>query len=104
MGSNYQSWKENVGQSALDDLQVFLTDIKKVYIFGEPFHNSNPEQYGMHDIHLNQGDPINSQWHNLDAIWQDGGVILEHSNGEIGGFFVKFSTQTLNTDNNGWPV
>jgi hypothetical protein len=103
-GKNRQTWKENIGQSALDDLQSFLADIQRIYIFGEPFHNISPDQFGMHDIHLNQGDPIDSQWHNLNAIWQDGGVIIEHPNGDLGGFFIKFSTQTLNTDDNGWPV
>ncbi len=31
---------------------------------------------GVHDIHLNQGDPP-GQFQHLDGIWQDGGTIIQ---------------------------
>src|SRR3954452_9075016 len=76
--SNHQIWKTNVGQEALDHLEVMVLakDLAKVFVFGARFDNpgQNPPQ-GMHDIHYNQGDPLGPFRH-LDAIWQDGGVIV----------------------------
>jgi uncharacterized protein YukJ len=56
----------------------------------------------MHDVHYNQGDPP-GQFRHLDLIRQDGGVIVRHRDGRFEGFFVKFDTQSLNTDDNGLP-
>jgi uncharacterized protein YukJ len=57
---------------------------------------------GMHDIHYNQGDPPGI-FRPLDAIWQDDSVIVHHAGGRYEGFFVKFDTQSLNTDDQGLP-
>jgi hypothetical protein len=106
-GRTYQTWKQNVGMSALSDLEAFLTadgGIRRIYVFGA--HYVNPQQQppqGMHDVHLNQGDPP-GQYQILDGIWQDGGVVVERPSGTLAGFFVKFVTQTLNTDDHGLPA
>jgi Uncharacterized conserved protein (DUF2278) len=104
--SNYV-WKQNVGMSALTDLEAFLAadgGIHRSYVFGAHFQNAaqNPPQ-GMHDVHMNQGDPPGSFQH-LDGIWQDGGVLVERPSGNLAGFFVKFVTQTLNTNDQGLPA
>lgn len=104
---NYQVWNQNVGGSALNDLEAFLQadgGIQRAYIFGARYQNANqnPPQ-GMHDVHMNQGDPPGSFQH-LDGIWQDGGVIVERPSGMLAGFFVKFVTQTLNTNDQGLPA
>ena len=57
----------------------------------------------MHDVHMNQGDPPGPFQH-LDGIWQDGGVLVERPNGNLAGFFVKFVTQVLNTNDHGLPA
>jgi hypothetical protein len=99
-------WLTNSGTQALDVLErlVLTTSVEKVFVFGSRYLNAaqNPPQ-GMHDIHCNQGDPP-GQFRPLDGIWQDGGVITRSSNGIYGGYFVKFASQSLNTDNNGWPI
>jgi uncharacterized protein YukJ len=100
-------WKQNVGMSALTDLEAFLaaeSGIRRIYVFGSHFHNpaQNPPQ-GMHDVHMNQGDPPGPFQH-LDGIWQDGGVLVERPGGTLAGFFVKFVTQTLDTNDHGLPV
>ena len=103
---NRHVWENNVGSSALNTLEQILTasDITRVYVFGAHYVNQsqNPPQ-GLHDVHYNQGDPPGSFQH-LDAIWQDGGVVIQHSDGRLEGFFVKFTTQSLRTDNNGLPL
>jgi uncharacterized protein YukJ len=78
--------------------------IATVYLFGAPYpfpYQSIPQ--GLHDVHCNQGDPP-GQFQRLDGIWQDGGVIVKYNDGHLEGFFVKFETQTLNTNDQGLPV
>jgi uncharacterized protein YukJ len=96
-------WIENTGETALNILNDLVSDAIHIYVFGAPFHNSNPIEDGMHDVHMNQGDPPGPFQH-LDGIWQDGCVIVEKPDGTLRGYFGKFVTQSLNTDNNGLPI
>jgi hypothetical protein len=105
-GQHNQVWKENVGYSALNDLVAFLAadgGISRIWVFGARYQNAaqDPPQ-GMHDCHMNQGDPP-GQYQVLDGIWQDGGIVVRRPSGILTGFFVKFVTQTLNTDDHGLP-
>ena len=61
------------------------------------------EGLGVHDIHYNQGDPP-GEFQHLDAIWQDGGTIIEQPTGELTAFLTKFKPQALTTDANGLPL
>ena len=58
---------------------------------------------GVHDIHLNQGDPL-GQFQHLDGTWQDGAVLIERPSGEIVAFLTKFETQSLHTNSQGLPI
>jgi hypothetical protein len=104
---NQQVWTDNVGTDALDHLESMFAipnSIATVYLFGAPYpfpYQSIPQ--GLHDVHCNQGDPP-GQFQRLDGIWQDGGVIVKYNDGHLEGFFVKFETQTLNTNDQGLPV
>ena len=106
-GGKLQAWTTNVGTDALNHLEGMFAApgmIAKVYLFGEPFpipHGSIPD--GLHDVHCNQGDPP-GQFQRLDGIWQDGGVIVKYTDEHLEGFFVKFATQTLNTNDLGLPA
>ena len=109
---NYQVWKQNAGMSALTDLEAFLAadgGIARLYVFGAEYTNpaQSPPQ-GMHDVHMNQGDPPPApgkpNYQLLDGIWQDGGVIVQRPSGLLAGFFVKFLTQTLDTNDQGLPA
>jgi hypothetical protein len=112
-GGTHKVFTENVGGSVLTDLESVLVNVRRVYVFGAPFFNQGQNERGMHDVHMNQGDPLPAHgdpdfaqkmtWYNNGGIWQDGGVLVEHNNDEVEGFFIKFLTQTLNTDNNGHP-
>lgn len=105
-------WTDNQGQQALSALEgMFMTgpqtprrDLGRVYLFGAPYTKaSQGSPDGVHDVHCNQGDPVGPFRH-LDGIWQDGGVIVQYSDGHLEAFLVMFTTQTLKTNDQGLPV
>ena len=74
-----------------------------IYAFGSAFSDSGRVD-GIHDIHMNQGNPLNS--HGQDnGIWQDGAVFvnLPAQNTWIA-IFIAFQTQSWSTDDNGNPL
>ncbi|MFD0568657.1 DUF2278 family protein [Kitasatospora gansuensis] len=68
-------------------------------MFGQSFTTG----LGVHDVHLNQGDPVGSQWYVTNGIWQDGAVMCERPDGQVVVWQIKFNTQTLHTDDAGHP-
>ena len=94
-----EQWTESTGDNALTIMDSLLTVGGKIFVFGAPYTTGR----GVHDIHMNQGDPP-GQFQHLDGIWQDGGTIVERPGGELVAFLTKFATQSLNTDNNGLPI
>ena len=101
-GSNKKVWTINAGTEALDKLQNMITGSQRIYVFGAPYtYGGN----GVHDIHMNQGDPPGSQWYPANGIWQDCCVIADKpGEDKLFGYFGKFVNQSLNTNNNGNPV
>src|SRR5262245_51669892 len=107
-GSSHKVWRENVGGSVLTDLESILVNIRRIYVFGEHFYNQGDNEHGMHDVHMNQGDPMPASgdpnyaqklgWYNNSGTWQDGAVFVEHNDDTIEAFLIKFLTQSLNTD------
>lgn len=93
-------WKNGVGINALVDLEGVLQQAVRCYVFGEPFHTG----LGVHNIHQNQGDPIGSPFAVENAIWQDGGTIVENAQGGFVAFLNKFKTQAYRTDDLGRPA
>ena len=93
-------WKSGTGIQALTDLENVIAQGVRFYIFGEPFTNG----FGVHNIHQNQGDPIGGGHDAENAIWQDGGTIIETPQGELIGFLNKFKTQSFKTDSLGRPL
>jgi hypothetical protein len=102
-GAQLSAWHNVTGNEAGNDLVQMVINSTHLYIFGAPYADPHPNP-GMHDIHMNQGDPINSQFHALDGIWQDGCVIAQDGNGQFSAYLGKFASQSLNTDSNGYPV
>jgi hypothetical protein len=92
-------WIDSTGDNALNALETQLLGSVRVFVFGAPYTTG----LGVHDIHLNQGDPPGPFQH-LDGIWQDGGVLIERPGGEIVAFLVKFATQSLHTNSQGMPI
>ena len=93
-------WNSGTGIQALTDLEIVIEQGVRFYVFGEPFNSG----LGVHNIHQNQGDPIGGGHDAENAIWQDGGTIIETAQGEFLGFLNKFKTQSFKTDDLGRPA
>ncbi len=103
-----------------NDLQDFIAhevetakrDNRLVYAFGVRFPGGNPvaadKQFqtngGVHDIHMNQGNPANGQFAGDNGIHQDGGLIIETGLNSFAGIFLAFQTQLIPTDDRGMPL
>ena len=97
-GTNRQVWTNVTGNEAGNALIAMVTGSQRVFAFGAPYTSG----YGVHDVHCNQGDPP-GQFRPLDGIWQDGCVFALKADGTLSAYLGKFSTQSLNTDDNGIP-
>ncbi|KJY28025.1 MULTISPECIES: DUF2278 family protein [unclassified Streptomyces] len=93
-------WVASNGDNALDVLEPLLRSADRIYVFGQRFTTG----LGVHDVHLNQGDPLGSQWYDTDGIWQDGAVVCEFADGRVVVWQIRFNTQSLNTDGAGHPL
>ncbi|BAN26865.1 YukJ family protein [Caballeronia insecticola] len=77
-----------------------------VYGFGFLFE---PAHDGLHETHMNQGNPKPEQGSkvrdhsNENGVAQDGAVIVE-VDGRFQALFVAFQTQLVPTDDRGWPI
>jgi hypothetical protein len=94
-------WIESTGDNALDALAPHLASAERVYLFGQRYTDGTN---GVHDVHMNQGDPAGSQWFASNGSWQDGGVACQKSGGTVVIWQVRFKTQSMNTDTNGHPA
>lgn len=83
-------------------MKYYLDSVARVYIFGEPYENGR----GVHNVHMTQGDPPNSEFAIEDGIWQDGAVMFEYiiPQPRLSILLTKFETQSLSTDDNGAPI
>lgn len=82
-------WRYGTGIAAYRDLEPLLKELRRIYVFGEPFRNGK----GVHNIHQNQGDPPGSRWYDENGPWQDGGLVVERMKGSLAAFLCKFKTQ-----------
>jgi uncharacterized protein YukJ len=104
------------GAGASDDLQDLLELYIKqliaakgeLYAFGARFSSATTQKpidrefktkTGMHDIHMNQGNPP-GKFAADNGTFQDGGLIFKFSDRYVG-LFLKFQTQSFDTDENG---
>jgi hypothetical protein len=94
------SWLSGSNLEAATALEGILTSGRRILVFGEPFSQG----LGMHNIHQNQGDPAGSQWWAENAIWQDGGTMTVRPDGALDVFISKFSTQSMQTGDDGHPI
>jgi uncharacterized protein YukJ len=106
----------STGPGADDDLQdMLLTYLKQlhdqsgeIFAFGakfpepgeapspRPIDNQFKTKQGIHDIHMNQGNPA-GPFAKDNGVFQDGGLILKLANRHMG-LFLRFQTQWLPTD------
>jgi len=108
----------STGPGASDDLQDVLTTYLRqlhdqngeLFTFGakfpEPGQPPNPRPIdnelrtiqGVHDIHMNQGNPNPGAFAKDNGVFQDGGLILAFPSRHVG-LFLRFQTEWLPTDN-----
>jgi uncharacterized protein YukJ len=74
-----------------------------IYAFGSAFSDSGKVD-GIHDIHMNQGNPANN--HGGDnGVWQDGALLIHlPSKGTWTAIFIAFQTESWDTDSKGNPA
>jgi len=112
------------GPGANDDLQdlveLFVQQAKaqsgaELFVFGARFSAaSNPlpvdKQFrtrtGVHDIHMNQGNPPPGSFFQDNGVYQDGGLVFHFPNNDrFVGVFFAFQTQSWRTDDKtGRPI
>ena len=74
-----------------------------LYVFGSAYADGGVVD-GIHDIHMNQGNPLNDHA-NENGIWQDGAVFVSlPSQGTWTALFLAFQTESWTTDGSGNPV
>jgi hypothetical protein len=96
----FRPWIPSTGDNALTALEHELPHATRIYLFGDHYQTG----LGVHDVHMNQGDPQGSQWWASDGMWQDGAVCLERENATIFAWQVKFASQSFKTDSSGHPA
>ena len=74
-----------------------------IYAFGSAFADKGRVD-GIHDIHMNQGNPVNN--HGGDnGVWQDGALLIHlPSKGTWTAVFIAFQTESWTTDSSGNPA
>jgi hypothetical protein len=96
------NWILQNGDNLIAEMNLLLTGVQRIYIFGATYSSG----VGVHDVHMNQGDPDGSTFQPLDAIWQDGGLLFQYAAPQpsLKILQIKFETQSLFTDADGHPV
>jgi uncharacterized protein YukJ len=74
-----------------------------IYAFGSSYADQGKVD-GIHDIHMNQGNPVNN--HGGDnGIWQDGALLIHlPSKATWTAVFIAFQTESWTTDASGNPA
>jgi uncharacterized protein YukJ len=97
--------KADPALNAIDNLlnQAVAAKNAVLYAFGSAYSDSGKVD-GIHDIHMNQGNPLNSYGAD-NGIWQDGALFVHLPTlNTWTAVFIAFQTESWNTDNKGNPV
>jgi uncharacterized protein YukJ len=108
-GSEDERMMNRVRASALQNAVVTLLNMTiadkngTIYAFGSAYADSGKVD-GIHDIHMNQGNPANN--HGGDnGVWQDGALLIHlPSKGTWTAVFIAFQTESWDTDSAGNPA
>ncbi|MBS1566040.1 MAG: DUF2278 family protein, partial [Bacteroidetes bacterium] len=93
--------------------QAIQDDTAIVYAFGQHWKDNNgADKYfseinpstGIHDIHMNQGNPAGNYFGD-NGPWQDGGLVFHFaSRNRWSAVFTAFQSQSFHTDDSGNPI
>jgi uncharacterized protein YukJ len=108
-GSEQERMLAQARSSALQNAVVTLLNMTiadkdgVIYAFGSSYADKGQVD-GIHDIHMNQGNPVNN--HGSDnGIWQDGALLIYlPSKATWTAVFIAFQTESWTTDSNGNPA
>jgi uncharacterized protein YukJ len=108
-GNEEERMMQRARSKALENAVVTLLNMTiadkdgVIYAFGSAYSDSGKVD-GIHDIHMNQGNPKNN--HGGDnGVWQDGALLIHlPSQGTWTAVFIAFQTESWNTDASGNPV
>ena len=108
-GSEDERMMNRVRASALQNAVVTLLNMTiadkdgTIYAFGSAYADSGKVD-GIHDIHMNQGNPANN--HGGDnGVWQDGALLIHlPAKATWTAVFIAFQTESWDTDSAGNPV
>ena len=91
-------------ENAVDALlNQAIAEKATIFAFGSAYADSGKVD-GIHDIHMNQGNPLNSYGKD-NGTWQDGAVfIYTPGSKNWSAVFITFQTESWDTDNAGNPV
>ena len=74
-----------------------------IYAFGSAYADGGVVD-GIHDIHMNQGNPVNNHG-NENGVWQDGALFVSlPAQASWTALFIAFQTESWTTDAAGNPV
>lgn len=95
-------WEPENGNNVIEIMKSCMVGVTRVYIFGEPYETG----LGIHNVHMNQGDPMTGSFAKENGIWQDGGIMFEYEtpHPRLAILLTKFQTQSLQTDEDGRPL
>ncbi|QNI32289.1 YukJ family protein [Alloacidobacterium dinghuense] len=95
-----QSASSNLQNAVIQYLnQAIADDNGTIYAFGSQYTDGT----GIHDIHMNQGNPPGA-YEKDNGIWQDGLLVFElPASGTWAAIFIAFQTESWTTDSNGNP-
>ncbi|WP_243522614.1 YukJ family protein [Bacillus pseudomycoides] len=84
-----------------------------VYIYGSKWEPKSGEKtdkvfdfsppIGMHNVHMNQGNPNPGDHADDNGIWQDGGILIQYTDKWVA-IFLAFQSQSWCTDEDGQPT
>jgi uncharacterized protein YukJ len=108
-GNKEEQMLAQARSSALENAVVTLLNMTiadkdgVIYAFGSSYADAGKVD-GIHDIHMNQGNPVNN--HGGDnGIWQDGALLIHlPSKNTWTAVFIAFQTESWTTDSNGNPA
>jgi uncharacterized protein YukJ len=91
-------------ENAVDTLlNQAIAEEATIFAFGSAYADSGSVD-GIHDIHMNQGNPLNS-FGKDNGIWQDGAIfIYTPGSKNWTAIFIAFQTESWFTDDSGNPV
>lgn len=88
-------WQIASGSDIARLVATHLQLARRVFVFGEPYDSG----LGVHNIHQNQGNDLNTAYGAENGIWQDGALMIETGsmNLELVVLQTGFTTQCLYT-------